>query len=188
MTQGAGTDRAVRERSAERPIGAAGPPAWTAVADLLHERSLRWTPQRQRLVDVLVGTNGHVTGSELVERCRDVDPTTTPSTVYRTLAVLEDLGFIRHHHGMDGREEFHVLPDEEHGHLYCRGCGGEWEIAAAEAATIAEAFRRGRAFDVDPSHVTIVGTCAGCREGLAAEPRATPESRGSVPRPRARTG
>ena len=36
--------------------------------------------------------DGHVTGAELVERCRELDPATIPSTVYRTLDVLEELG------------------------------------------------------------------------------------------------
>ena len=60
---------------------------------------LRWTPQRRLLLEVLARTDGHVTGSELVERCRAVDPATTPSTVYRTLDVLEELGIVRHTHG-----------------------------------------------------------------------------------------
>ena len=72
------------------------------------------------LVEVLSEVDGHVTGAELVERCRMRDPDTIPSTVYRTLDVLEELGVIRHSHGADGREEFHVLPAAEHAHLYCR--------------------------------------------------------------------
>jgi Fe2+ or Zn2+ uptake regulation protein len=52
-----------------------------------------------------------VTGSEIVDRCRERDPETTPSTVYRTLDVLEELGYVHHSHGVDGREEFHVLPE-----------------------------------------------------------------------------
>ena len=104
-----------------------------------------------------------MTGAELVERCREVDPATIPSTVYRTLDVLEELGLVRHGHGADGREEFHVLPEEEHGHLHCEGCGAAWEIGAGEAAElVACASRRSRGFEVDLSHVTIVGRCAGC--------------------------
>ncbi|HEY2289651.1 MAG TPA: transcriptional repressor, partial [Thermoanaerobaculia bacterium] len=86
--------------------------SWDLVRDRLHAQGLRWTPQRRTLVDVLAGTSGHMTGAELVERCRAMDPATTPSTVYRTLDVLEDLGYVSHHHGIDGREEFHVLPIE----------------------------------------------------------------------------
>ena len=94
----------------------------------LRARGLRWTPQRRVLVEVLSRTDGHVTGADLVERCRELDPGTIPSTVYRTLDVLEELGVLSHSHGLDGREEFHVLPEAEHGHLYCRGCGGEWDL------------------------------------------------------------
>ena len=86
-------------------------PGWGGVPDRLRARGLRWTPQRRILVEVLSKTDGHVTGAELVERCRAIDLGTIPSTVYRTLDVLEELGIIRHSHGADGREEFHVQPD-----------------------------------------------------------------------------
>ena len=62
--------------------------AWTGLRERLHAGGLRWTPQRRVLVEVLSTSDGHVTGAELVERCRAVDPATTPSTVYRTLDVL----------------------------------------------------------------------------------------------------
>jgi Fur family ferric uptake transcriptional regulator len=141
---------------------------WTTVRERLRARGLRWTPQRRTLVEVLSRTNGHVTGSELIERCREVDPATIPSTVYRTLDVLEDLGFVQHGHGADGREEFHVLPDTRHGHLYCEGCGRSWEIAEAEGEPIVAALARTRDFAVDLSHVTIVGRCADCRAARRA--------------------
>jgi len=152
-------------------IESSGPGGWDVVRDRLHASGLRWTPQRRTLVEVLSRASGHVTGAELVERCRSVDPTTTPSTVYRTLDVLEDLGYVSHHHGIDGREEFHVLPIEAHGHLHCRSCGGSWQIEPDEADAIAALFDRERAFAVDRSHVTITGRCASCasQEPLAAD-------------------
>jgi Fur family ferric uptake transcriptional regulator len=136
---------------------------WVDVRDRLRARGLRWTPQRRTLVEVLSRSDGHVTGSELIERCRAVDPATIPSTVYRTLDVLEELGLVRHGHGPDGREEFHVLPDAEHGHLHCHSCGHTWEIGDKEAAGIVGAIERRRGFAVDLSHVTIVGLCADCQ-------------------------
>jgi Fur family ferric uptake transcriptional regulator len=149
------------------PPGPASDPDWGHVRERLHERGLRWTPQRRTLVEVLSRTDGHVTGSELVERCREIDPETTPSTVYRTLDVLEELGLVRHGHGADGREEFHVLPAVEHGHLHCATCGGTWEIEADEAAPFVDTLRARRGFAVDLSHLTIVGTCAACQKAAA---------------------
>ena len=136
---------------------------WESVRERLHARGLRWTPQRRALVTVLSQPRGHVTGAVLVERCREQDPSTIPSTVYRTLEVLEELGIVRHGHGPDGRQQYHVLPDAEHGHLHCRACGGAWEISAEEASSIVAALESARGFTVDLSHVTIVGRCRDCR-------------------------
>jgi Fur family ferric uptake transcriptional regulator len=133
---------------------------------------MRWTPQRRTLIEVLSATVGHVGGAELVERCRAIDPTTTPSTVYRTLDVLEELGLVRHGHGADGREEFHVLPDLDHGHLHCASCGETWELSPTEAAGTVATLRAARGFEVDLSHVTIVGRCANCAAQEVRESRA----------------
>jgi len=150
-------------RSAGVPIA---PVAWSTVRDRLRERGLRWTPQRRTLIEVLSRTDGHVTGSELVDRCRDVDPATIPSTVYRTLDVLEELGLVSHSHAADGREEFHVMPNDEHGHLHCVACGETWEIDAGEAASLVGAVAEARRFRVELSHLSIAGRCARC---VAAE-------------------
>lgn len=137
--------------------------SWAEVRARLHERGLRWTPQRRLLVEVLAGTDGHITGAELVERCRAADPQTTPSTVYRTLDVLEDIGLIRHAHGLDGREEFHVRPSREHGHLHCSVCHRAWEIGPDEAAGLVVELLGSRGFSVDLGHLSVVGVCRDCR-------------------------
>ncbi|CAN5642609.1 transcriptional repressor [soil metagenome] len=135
---------------------------WPEIHGRLRARGMRWTLQRRLLLRVLSRAEGHVTAGELIERCRAEDPQTTPSTVYRTLDVLEELGLVRHAHGVDGREEYHVLPEREHGHLHCTGCGGSWEIEADEAAALVASLHGGRGFTVDLSHLTVAGTCADC--------------------------
>jgi Fur family ferric uptake transcriptional regulator len=136
--------------------------AWDAARSELRARGMRSTPQRRLVLQVLGDWDGHVTAGELLERCRQLDPQTTPSTVYRTLDVLEEIGLLRHCHGVDGREEFHILPQTEHGHLYCRSCGGSWEIEEDEARALVGALHRERGFQVDLSHLTVVGLCPGC--------------------------
>ena len=140
---------------------------WAELPARIRERGLRWTPQRRVLVDVLSRSDGHVTGSELVDRCRAIDPATTPSTVYRTLDVLEDLGIVQHAHGADGREEFHVLPAAAHGHLHCLSCHQSWEITEGEAAALDAVLRTRRGFDMDLTHLSVSGHCPDCRSGDA---------------------
>ncbi len=137
------------------------------VRDQLRARGLRWTPQRRLILDVITSAQGHVTGSEFVDRCRERDPDTTPSTVYRTLDVLEELGYLAHSHAADGREEYHVLPVAEHAHLHCSDCGGSWEVAADEIGGLVGSLRRDHGFAVDVAHLTIAGRCRDCAAARA---------------------
>jgi len=139
-----------------------------AVRDQLRARGLRWTPQRRLILDVITEAEGHVTGSEFVDRCRARDPDTTPSTVYRTLDVLEELGYLAHSHASDGREEYHVLPVTEHAHLHCSDCGGTWEITSDDVAALVTGLRRERGFAVDVAHLTIDGRCRDCAARLGS--------------------
>lgn len=138
------------------------PPPWDGVAARLRSRGLRWTPQRRTVIEVLAEADGHITASDLVERCRARNASTIPSTVHRTLDVLEELGLVRHGHGADGREEFHVLPAGEHGHLHCARCGSTWEIGRAAAARVRDALRSADGFEIEIGHVTLVGRCRDC--------------------------
>lgn len=135
------------------------------VRSALRSRGLRWTPQRRMILEVLRASRGHITAAQLVERCRSADPDVNASTVYRTLDVLEDLGLVVHSHGSDGREEYHVGPDEEHGHLLCEGCGEEWEIPPDPLAPLVDHIRREYGFTFKLSHLTIAGSCAACAKG-----------------------
>jgi Fur family ferric uptake transcriptional regulator len=150
----------------QRPLG----PPWDSVDAGLRRRGLRWTPQRRTVVEVLADADGHLTAAEVLERCRARDPRTIPSTVYRTLDVLEELGLVHHGHGADGREEFHVRPAGRHGHLHCSVCGETWELDERRGEAVATTLRAVDGFEIDIGHVTLVGRCRQC----AAQAGATP--------------
>ena len=145
--------------------GSGGRPTdhWADVPGRLRSRGLRWTPQRRILLEVLAGVDGHVTAAELIDGCRSLDPTTTPSTVYRTLDVLEELGLVSHSHGLEGRQEFHVNPTDDHGHLVCSACGGSWELGPDDVAPLVAGLRSSRGFEIAVDHLSIEGRCAACR-------------------------
>jgi len=150
--------------SRTRSWATAQPCPWDEIPSRLRATGMRWTPQRRNLVAVLQSVEGHVSAAELIERCRTADPTTTPSTVYRTLDVLEELGIVCHGHAGDGREEYHVLPQAPHGHIYCDGCGAVLEFRDEVAQEVAALLDARLGFEIDLSHVTISGSCRGCRE------------------------
>jgi Fur family ferric uptake transcriptional regulator len=69
---------------------------------------------------------------------------------------------VRHGHGPNGGEEFHVRPTREHGHLHCSDCGATWELDASQASAIEDAFLAADGFEIDIGHVTLVGRCRTC--------------------------
>ena len=152
-------------------VAEAPPPtvAWDRIPGRVRARGLRWTPQRATLVSVLAQAEGHVTVSQLIERCREIQPDTTPSTVYRTLDVLEALGVISHSHGRDGRQILHVRPATAHGHLICSSCGSEEDLPVAEASIFLRALRRDRDFVASIDHLSVTGLCRACRSSVAAD-------------------
>jgi Fur family ferric uptake transcriptional regulator len=133
--------------------------------EALRARGMRWTPQRRALLELLFESNGHVTGAELLDKARARDPETQPSTVYRTLDAIEEVGLVVHSHGRDGREEYHVLATQQHGHLTCNTCGGMWELSPDELDELTGSLTDTRGFVVDVSHVTLSGECGTCRGG-----------------------
>lgn len=158
----ASTATATYTRAVKQPSPGSREAGWTSVRDELRARGLRWTPQRRLILEVLAVTDGHVTGADVVERCRERDPATTASTVYRTLDVLEELGYLSHSHSALGREEFHVQPRAPHAHLECRSCGGQLELPSGDAAALVEPLRTRYGFAADLGHLTISGECRAC--------------------------
>jgi len=136
---------------------------WGSIRDLLHDRGMRWTPQRRTLIEVLSKADGHVGGADLVERCRAVDPTTTPSTVYRTLQALADGGEVDTLRTEDGEALYRRCSGTHHHHLVCRGCGRTVEVEGPTVERWADAVADRHGFTEISHTLEIFGTCPDCR-------------------------
>jgi Fur family ferric uptake transcriptional regulator len=127
----------------------------------------RVTTSRRLLVRSLFEASGHRTAEELAADIQTHAPDVSISTVYRNLEELERLGVVVHSHLGHGPATYH-LATEAHGHLVCRRCEAQVEIADAFFADL-----RGRAvaefgFAIDPRHFAVVGLCARCQADAGA--------------------
>lgn len=156
----------------------------TAVVALLRERGHRITPQREAILDEVLRTNGHITPQDVARRVQRRLPAVNDSTVYRTLALLEEVGVVRHAH-LERGAEYHRADEVEHVHLTCSRCGAEDDLSMEEAVTLREVIQRHRGFLPDLTHFAIGGLCASCQRASAATRRRTPA--GGTPA-RSRTG
>ena len=89
-------------------------------------------------------------------------PSVHVSTVYRTLALLEEIGAVRHVHLSHGPALYEHASSAEVRHLVCEVC--ERHVAVPGEVFDAVRDRLAREFDfvLDGSHFAIVGRCTGC--------------------------
>jgi Fur family ferric uptake transcriptional regulator len=121
----------------------------------------RITASRRIIATALLQAPHHVTADELIAAVQRTHPEIAPSTVYRTLHALEELGAVRPVHVGDGPAVYH-LADERHHHLVCRSCGAVTEAPDDLLATAERRVRRDHGFVVDTQSVALHGLCARC--------------------------
>lgn len=56
------------------------------------QRNCRLTPQRVAIIRLLAESDGYPSAAHLYEQIKEQFPTTSPATVYKTLAVLKEMG------------------------------------------------------------------------------------------------
>jgi Fur family transcriptional regulator, ferric uptake regulator len=134
----------------------------TAVAAILRERGYRITPQREAILHEVLRSRGHITPQDVTRRVQRRMPAINPSTVYRTLSMLEDVGVVRHSH-LERGAEYHRADEVEHVHLTCSRCGAEDDLSMAEAESLKRLIQDHRGFQPDLTHFAISGLCASCR-------------------------
>ncbi len=138
----------------------------TTVERRFRERGCRWTPQRERIVRAAFVAHDHFTAEQLLERCRKVDARVSRATVYRTLAVLEQEGFVEGLDTGDGGRRFeHVLGHGHHDHMVCTGCGAIAEFHDEVLEQRQEAAARRLGFSIERHSLRLYGKCKKCRAG-----------------------
>jgi Fur family transcriptional regulator, ferric uptake regulator len=132
------------------------------VLALVREQGGRVTTTRRVIVDALLNApDHHVTAQALAERVQASHPDIHPSTVYRTLDTLADLGVVEHTHLGHGAAVYH-LTGEPHQHLVCELCGAVVEVPLRVFTPVVQELRATYGFDVHAEHVALVGRCRDC--------------------------
>ncbi|MFL5791228.1 MAG: Fur family transcriptional regulator [Actinomycetota bacterium] len=140
---------------------AVAPTQYEDVLDLLRSKGLRMTPQRRAIVSEVMRTNGHISPAAIARTIEGEMPGVNPSTVYRTIALLEEVGVLQHSH-LESGAEYHKADEAHHVHLTCHRCGRDDELSIAEAERLGQLIHRHHGFQADLTHFAITGLCADC--------------------------
>jgi Fur family ferric uptake transcriptional regulator len=128
----------------------------------VRESGKRMTVQRRLVLEALERAKHHTTAEDIAARIRKQHPQIDPSTVYRNLEALEDLGFVTHTHFEDRVTRWHLADVHRHGHLICRSCGTEIEVPISLLEPLAAKLLAKHGFHADLAHSAVVGICSTC--------------------------
>jgi Fur family ferric uptake transcriptional regulator len=137
------------------------------VLDRLRLEGLRMTPQRRAIVSEVMRTPGHISPTAVTRKVQSEMPGVNASTVYRTLALLEEVGVLQHSH-LETGAEYHRAEEAQHVHLTCHRCGRDDELSVPETAKLQRLIRAHHGFEADLTHFAINGLCAECAETVRA--------------------
>jgi Fur family ferric uptake transcriptional regulator len=133
-------------------------------ASAVRRRGLKLTRPRLVILDVLERSHGHLDAETVYVRAKERDPHIGIATVYRTLALLKQLGLAEEHDLGEDHGHFEAVDkDKPHFHFMCLKCGKIVEFESPEVMRLAQSLCRRKGLSVSEVHLRLSGYCRQCR-------------------------
>ena len=125
------------------------------------ENKMKTTQQRDRIAEVFFGMKDHLSAEQLLISVREVAPTVSLATVYRTLKLLTDAGLADARNFGDGQTRFEPAGDQEehHDHLICITCGTMVEFVDDRIESLQHAVAKEHGFSIVNHKMELYGEC-----------------------------
>ena len=131
--------------------------------DFIRLKGLRHTHQREKILDIFLSTERHVSCDELYKLVRKQDSGVGYTTVYRTMKILSESGLCEEIDLGDGILRFeHKYGHEHHDHLICIKCGRFIEVTSPKIEEIQELMAKKHLFTPTKHKLDIFGVCKKC--------------------------
>jgi Fur family ferric uptake transcriptional regulator len=135
----------------------------------IRKKGLKLTSQRRRILKRVFSTNRHFTADEIHETFRRGRSDVSRATVYRTLSLLVEGGFIDMLDlGGDTKRYEHISDREHHDHLMCTRCGTVIEFQEPRIEELQDEVAKRQGFKITSHSLRLFGTCKKCSNAEAA--------------------
>ena len=124
--------------------------------DAMHQRDTR---QRRAIRAVFLDVAGPLTPDEVLERAQALAPTLGLATVYRSVKILAEKGWLTEVELPGGGMRYELAARPHHHHFVCRACEKAFDIHRCPEA-VEDLAPEG--FEVDDHEVILFGRCPAC--------------------------
>lgn len=127
------------------------------------KNTVRFSKQREAVLNVLKGTTSHPTAAWIFENVRKEIPNISLGTVYRNLARLSEDGIILKIDGGDGVERFDA-DTKDHYHMMCKHCGSVSDVFIDYADELDKKASEFCGCRIDCHKLMFCGICPNCNQ------------------------
>jgi len=133
--------------------------------DYLAAKDLKYSRQREEILDVFLSTDRHPTANELYNSVRKKYPRLGFATIYRTLKLLCACGLGRELKLEDGTTRYeHLYGHRHHDHLICTKCGRFVEVVDSAIERLQEKLFKRYGFYPQRHRLELYGICRNCKK------------------------
>lgn len=139
----------------------------------LQSKGYKYTRQRDVVMEVFADHEGeHITTEEVFRYAAEKMPEIGIATVYRTVNLLEEIGFLTVLSFDDGVTRYERRLQEEkhaHHHLICKKCNDITEVNLDLLDNLEEEIENREGFHITDHNLKFYGICSHCREASKGE-------------------
>ena len=139
--------------------------AWPLFVDFLKKKQARVTQARKIVLTQVFSRHDHFCADDLAAELSSGPNHVSRGTVYRTLALMEEAGFVRVIRDTDVHAHYeHTFNHPTHEHMICDQCGDFIEFSDDTLAELITKACRKHKFSERTHRIVVFGTCGKCEE------------------------
>ncbi|MGC9521188.1 MAG: Fur family transcriptional regulator [Anaerolineae bacterium] len=136
----------------------------------LRARGNRITPQRIAILQVLATSDRHLSAEQIYEQVRADFPTTSLSTIYKTISLLKEMDEVLELGFGDMGSRYEARNPEPHPHLICIRCRKIIDLDASALDDLPAQVARDTGYDIVSHRLDLFGICPECQKREQQEP------------------
>jgi Fur family ferric uptake transcriptional regulator len=138
-----------------------------SIVQRLRISGYRITKPRRAIIKAILEDETYSSPAEVHARAKLYCPTVGLVTIYRTLDLLAEMGYVRRIHTEQGCNSYAAASHGHRHHVVCRRCGATVEVDGCDLSPFMARVSQETGYRIEDHLLELVGLCSAC---LGAEP------------------
>lgn len=133
----------------------------------IKKKGLKYTSEREEILKEILKSKDHFDVDDLYMKLRKRGSKVSKASVYRTIPLLVEAGYIQEVYKQDARSYYELTLDKlPHIHFICVKCKNVEEIVDNYLAELIHKEAKNKDYTPLTYHLEIFGVCSNCKKGV----------------------